>query len=60
MRHLALTRNFLEEKFADGTCILKKMDSKNNNADITKRLHAPAFDYLTYPLVDRSLRESKR
>ena len=61
MRHLALTENFLKEKFADGTCVLKKVDSKNNNADIgTKRLHAPAFDYLTYPLVDRSLRESKK
>ena len=61
MRHLALTENFLKEKFADGTCILKKVDSKNNNADIgTKRLQATAFEYLTYPLVDQSLREMKR
>ena len=61
MRHLALTENYLKEKFADGTCILKKVDSKNNNADIgTKRLQSPAFDFLTYPLVDRSLREIKK
>ena len=53
MRHLALTENFLEEKFADCTCILKKVDSKNNNADTgTKSLQATAFEYLTYPLVD--------
>ena len=50
MRHLELTENYLKEKFADGTCVLKKVDSKNNNADIgTKRLQSPAFDYLTYP-----------
>jgi hypothetical protein len=61
MKHLALTENFLKEKFADGTCILKKVESKNNNADIgTKRLQSPAFDFLTYPLVDRSLREDKK
>ena len=61
MRHLDLTENYLKEKFADGTCILKKVDSKNNNADIgTKRLQSPAFDFLTYPLVDRSLREDKK
>ena len=61
MRHLALTENFLKEKFADGTCILETVDSKNNNADIgTKRLQATAFEYLTYPLVDQSLREMKR
>ena len=60
MRHLELTENYLKEKFADGTCVLKKVDSKNNSADIgTKRLQSPAFDYLTYPLVDLSLREVK-
>ena len=61
MRHLALTENFLKEKFADGTCILKKVDSKKNNADIgAKRLQLTTFEYLTYPLVDQSLREMKR
>ena len=58
LRHLDITQNFLKEKFADGTCILKKIDSKNNNSDIgTKRLALSVFDYLTYPLMDRSLRE---
>jgi hypothetical protein len=61
MRHLALTENFLKEKFADGTCILKKVESKNNNADIgTKRLQFPLFDYLSFPLTDRTLRETKK
>ena len=61
MRHLDITQNFLKEKFADGTCVLKKIDSKNNNADIgTKRLPFPIFDYLTYPFVDRSLRPQKK
>ena len=58
LRHLEIAENFLKEKFADGTCILKKIDSKNNNSDIgTKRLPFPIFDYLTYPLMDRSLRD---
>lgn len=61
LRHLNITENFLKEKFADGTCVLKKIDSKNNNADIgTKRLPFPIFDYLTYPLTDRTLRGEKK
>ena len=60
MRHLSLTENFLKEKFADKTCVLKKVDSKENNADIgTKRLFAPLFEYLTFPLVDQTLRKIK-
>ena len=58
LKHLEITELFLKEKNADGTCILKKIDSKNNNSDIgTKRLPFPIFDYLTYPLMDRSLRD---
>jgi hypothetical protein len=61
MRHLHITQNFLKEKFAEDICVLKKIDSKNNNSDIgTKRLPFPIFDYLTYPLVDRSLRDEKK
>jgi hypothetical protein len=61
MRHLDITQNFLKEKFAEGVCVFKKIDSKNNNSDIgTKRLPFPIFDYLTYPLVDRSLRDEKK
>ena len=58
MRHIDITQNFLKEKFTEGVCVLQKIDSKNNNSDIgTKRLAQPIFDYLTYPLMDRSLRE---
>ena len=57
LKHLEITELFLKEKNADGTCILKKIDSKNNNSDIgTKRLPFPILDYLTYPLMDRSLK----
>ena len=61
LRHLDITQNFLEEKFTDGSCVLVKIESKNNNADIgTKRLHFPVFDYLTYPLTDKTLRGEKK
>ena len=61
LRHLDITQNFLKEKFTDGTCVLVKIESKNNNADIgTKRLPFPIFDYLTYPLTDRTLRGEKK
>ena len=57
LRHLAITENFLKEKFSDGTCVLKKIDSLNNNSDIgTKRLDFPLFNHLTFPLTDRTLR----
>ena len=58
MRHIAITENFIKEKFTEGVCKLVKIDSQNNNSDIgTKRLAQPVFDYLTYPLTDKSLRE---
>ena len=42
---------------ADGTCIIEKVDSKENNSDIgTKRVPKHTFDYLTHNLIDRSLR----
>ena len=53
LRHLDITQNFLKEKFADGTCVLVKIESKNNNADIgTKRLQ--------FPLTDKTLRGEKK
>ena len=39
LRHLDITENFLEEKYADGTCVLVKIASSDNNSDIgTKRV----------------------
>ena len=41
----------------DGTCIIEKVDSKENNSDIgTKPVPKHTFDYLTHNLIDRSLR----
>ena len=39
LRHLEITENFLKEKYADGTCVLVKIASSDNNSDIgTKRV----------------------
>ena len=57
LRHLDLAQLWFKEKVADGTCIIEKVDSKENNSDIgTKRVPKHIFDYLTHNLVDRSLR----
>ena len=57
LRHLDLAQLWFKEKVADGTCIIKKVDSKENNSDVgTKRVPKHTFDYLTHNLVDRSLR----
>ena len=57
LRHLAITENFLKEKYADKTCILIKIASGNNNSNIgTKRVTRPIFEFLTHKLIDRSLR----
>ena len=46
-----------EARVADGTCIIEKVDSKENNSDIgTKRVPKFIFEYLTHKLVDKSLR----
>ena len=58
LRHLALTENFLKEKFADGTCILVKVASGDNNSDIgTKRVTKQIFEKLTNDIIDKSQRE---
>ena len=60
LRHLELTENFLKEKYADGTCILIKIASGDNNADIgTKRVPRTLFDKLTDNIIDKSLRVVK-
>ena len=57
LRHLDLAQLWFKEKVADGTCIVQKVESKENNSDIgTKRVPKQIFDYLTHNLIDRSLR----
>ena len=59
LRHLDLSEMWLKEKVADKTCILVKVDSKVNTADIgTKRVDNPLFTNLTNPIVDRTLRKN--
>ena len=57
LRHLDLVQLWIKEKVADRTCIIEKVDSKENNSDIgIKRVPKHTFDYLTHNLTDRSLR----
>ena len=47
---------WFKEKVANGTCIIKKVATTENNSDIgTKRLARPIFTKLTYALVDKTL-----
>ena len=60
LRHLAITENFLKEKYADGTCVLIKIASADNNSDIgTKRVIRQIFEKLTNDIIDESLRVIK-
>ena len=57
LRHLELAQLWFKEKVADGTCIIEKVDSKENNSYIgTKRVPKFIFEYITLKLVDKSLR----
>ena len=59
LRHLDLAQFWIKEKVADKTCVVVKVASKDNNADIgTKRLLLPLFNALTYKLVDKTLRKN--
>ena len=59
LRQLPLAENWFKEKVNDGTCIIEKVDTANNNADIgTKRLDLPLFTKFASQLVDRSLRNN--
>ena len=59
LRHLDLAQFWIKEKVADGTCVIIKLASKDNNADIgTKRLLLPLFNALSYKLVDKTLRKN--
>ena len=47
LRHLELAQLRFKEKVADGTCLIEKVDSKENNSDIgTKRVPKFIFEYL--------------
>ena len=49
LRHLELAQLWFKEKVADGTCIIEKVDSKENNPDIgTKRV--PKFIFESLPI----------
>ena len=57
LRHLDLTENWVKEKVADGTCIIVKVKSCDNNSDIgTKRVSLPIFNKLLTQIIDQSQR----
>ena len=57
LRHLDLAQLWFKEKVEDGTCVIDKVDSKENDLDIgTKRVSKIIFECLTYNLIDKSLR----
>jgi hypothetical protein len=59
LRHLPLAENWLKEKVHDKTCIIVKVPTQDNNADIgTKRLDHGTFNKLTSQIVDRVLRDN--
>jgi hypothetical protein len=58
-RHIELAHHFLKEKTTDGTCIVTKVRTEDNNSDIgTKRFPLPLFISLTSRLVNRDLRNN--
>ena len=57
IQHLDLAQLWFKEKVADGTCVIVKVDSKENNSDIgTKRVFKVIFEYLTHNFIDKSRR----
>ena len=59
LRHLNLAQFWIKEKVADGTCVVIKVASKDNNADVgTKRLLLPLLNTLSYKLVGKTLRKN--
>ena len=59
LRHLDLAEWYLKEKTQDGTCLVTKVASADNNSDIgTKRVPLPLFNALTYRLVNRDKRRN--
>ena len=59
LRHLELAHHYLKEKTTDGTCIVTKVKSENNNSDIrTKRVPLQFFKASTSRPVNRDLRNN--
>ena len=57
LRHLDLSESYIKDKVADGSVIVVKIDSADNNSDIgTKRVTLPIFNKLTSQIIDRTLR----
>ena len=55
LRHLDLAQLWFKE--TDGTCVIVKVNSKENNSDIgTKRVSKIMFEYLTHNLIEKSPR----
>ena len=54
LRHLPLAENWFKEKVHEGTCVIQKVSTHDNTADIgTKRLNLPLFQKFAFQLVDR-------
>ena len=59
LKHIELTDSWIKIKVKDKTCILVKIGTENNNADIgTKRVSQSLFNALTHKLVDKQLRNN--
>ena len=59
LRHLDLTENWVKEKVADGTCVVVKVKSSDNNSDIgTKRVSLPILNKLLNQIIDQSQRRN--
>jgi hypothetical protein len=59
LKHIELTDSWIKIKVKDKTCLLVKIGTENNNADIgTKRVSQSLFNALTHKLVDKQLRNN--
>jgi hypothetical protein len=59
LRHLDLTENWVKAKVADGTCVVVKVASADNNSDIgTKRVSLPTYTRLLSQIIDQEQRKN--
>ena len=59
LRHLDLTENWVKAKVADGTCVVVKVASADNNSDIgTKRVSLPTYARLLSQIIDQEQRKN--